>query len=79
MRYTAGPDFDLWFVGGVIMRVISVIVDWCPDIAADLERVKIVYPCWIEIRDFGQWICEVTITCRQEDVASIERVLAPYV
>ena len=44
-----------------------------------VRKIEMAIPCFIVILNKDEDWFEVTITCREEDIAYVERELAPYV
>ena len=60
------------------MKKICVIVDMM-EACFDIQYIEKEFPCFIECNKIDNTYCEVTIICRQEDVATIENRLARVV
>lgn len=60
------------------MKKICVIVDMM-EACFDIKYIEEEFPCFIEYNKINNTYCEVTITCRQEDAATIEDRLARVV
>ena len=62
------------------MRTKSYLLPWeSTDCLMAVRRIEMTIPCFTVILDKDEDWYEVTITCREEDVAYVERELAPYV
>lgn len=62
------------------MRTKSYLLPWeNVDCLMAVRRIEMTIPCFTVILDKDEDWYEVTITCREEDVAYVERELAPYV
>ena len=51
----------------------------CNDCWLAIENINNFIPCFTEHRHLGDNIIEFTITCRDEDIAFVEKNLAPFV
>ena len=48
----------------------------CPNVAVVLDEITERIPSWVS---YNQASCEIEISCREEDAAFVERMLAPFV
>ena len=42
------------------------------------KKIENTFPCWIDVTPIEMNYSEVTIRAREEDMASIEKILAPF-
>lgn len=45
---------------------------------AALEKIEMTFPCWVRREFIEMNYSKIEIKAREEDMASIERILAPY-
>lgn len=56
------------------MKTLAIFVEINETLLETLETISIIIPCWVNLEDNF-----LTIICRQEDMAFIERKLADFV
>lgn len=61
------------------MKTKSFTLRWDDNSILAVDSIEMCFPCLVQVSDRGPEFYNVTIAARQEDWASIERRLAPYV
>ena len=62
------------------MRTLVVNIEYAVVSPIVLEnRISKAYPCWVSAKDINEDYFELMVSAREEDVASIEKILAQYV
>lgn len=61
------------------MRTLDFFVEWTYNTAAVIDAVTDRFPCFVELKSVEMNWMEVIIEARQEDIASIERMIAEII
>ena len=61
------------------MKTVSYFLSWADTSICAVDRIANDFPCFVTIADLGEDDYEVMISARAEDIASIEKILAPFV
>ena len=60
------------------MKTLSVWCETCDELIVATWKIEQHIPCWVSKTTSGKHTL-VEVTCREEDMAYVERTLAPYV